>query len=50
MSIAAKKIFTEDLTDRLSDKLTLSDINIVIETLTEQMGHYDIEWVNDGAG
>lgn len=50
MSIAAKKIFTEDLTDRLSDKLTLSDINIVIETLTEQMGHYDIEWVNDGEG
>ena len=50
MSITAKQTFTTELQERLSDKLTLKEINAVIESVTHQMAHYDMERLNDDVG
>lgn len=43
MSIIAKQIFTSELKNRLSDKLTSSDTEKVITELINQLAGYDIE-------
>lgn len=50
MSIIAKHAFTEELKERLSDKLTLKDINAVLGSVTEQLDSYDMERTNSGEG
>lgn len=49
MSTTAKLTFAAELKDRLSDKLTLKDINIVLEALTDQMPLYEMDRRNDNA-
>lgn len=49
MSIPAKQLFTKEVTERLSDKLTMKDIDAVVQALTDEMVLYDMERREDQA-
>lgn len=49
MSIIDKQTFATELRERLSDKLTLKDIEAVTNELTNQMAYYDMERRKDNA-
>lgn len=46
MSVVAKQAFATELRDRLYDKLTAKDADIVIAELVEQMSRFDVEQLN----
>lgn len=50
MSIAAKQLFTRELSDRLSDKLTMKEVESVVEALTDQLPLYEMERRAEDAG
>lgn len=46
MSIAAKQTLLQNLQMQLSSTLTVDNLNVVIDTLTEQLDQFDVESVN----
>ena len=50
MSIAAKQLFTRELSDRLSDKLTMKEVESVVAALTDQLPLYEMERRAEDAG
>lgn len=48
MSITGKQLFTRELVDKLSDKLTLKDIDIVANAVAELSSFYDITKIQSG--
>ena len=49
MSIVDKQTFATEFRERLSDKLTLKDIEAVVGELTDQMAYYEMERRGDDA-
>ena len=47
MSVIAKQMFSSELKERLYDKLTAKDADIVIAELVEQLSGFDVEQIED---
>lgn len=47
MSVIAKQMFSAELKERLYDKLTAQDADIVIGELVEQLSGFDVEQIDD---